>query len=162
VQAVNGKTRADALAFLGDGLGAAAEDLTPGSRLLRRLDSYRRRPGVGYHIIAGDVGLIRAPVSKQIISRLGIAARLAGPALLGQFEELTDGTGDGCVAVERSKLAGVADHRVVHADHLELIRAPLIYPDPGPVVAMPFILDRLATDLPVSGNRGLGNGRAID
>jgi hypothetical protein len=42
--------------------------------------------------------------------------------------------------VARTKLAGVDDHVVMHANHAELIRAPLLYPDPGPVACMPYLL----------------------
>jgi hypothetical protein len=65
------------------------------------------------------------------------------PALL---DELTDGTGDGCVAVERTRLEGVADHVTIHANHAELIRAPLLFPDPGPVACMPELLRCLKGD----------------
>ena len=44
--------------------------------------------------------------------------------------------------------AGVSDHVVIHANHAELIRAPLLYPDPGPVACMPYILRWLAADAP--------------
>jgi hypothetical protein len=61
------------------------------------------------------------------------------------------GRGDGCIAVESTRLEGVADQQTIHANHLELIRAPLFYPDPGPVVSMPYILRWLEADLPVAG-----------
>ena len=81
---------------------------------------------------------------------LGGLARLAASNLPAQLDEITEGTGDGCLAVASTRLDGVEDHVVLHANHLELIRAPLLYPDPGPVVSMPFILlGWLAKDLPV-------------
>ena len=70
----------------------------------------------------------------------GIFGRLTQVAtadLPDMLDELTDGTGDGCVAVERTRLEGVADHVTIHANHAELIRAPLLFPDPGPVACMP-------------------------
>ena len=44
-----------------------------------------------------------------IFGRLTKAATADLPDLL---DELTDGTGDGCIAVERTRLEGVADHVV--------------------------------------------------
>ena len=38
----------------------------------------------------------------------------------------------------------------VHANHAELIRAPLLFPDPGPVVCMPYILRWLKADRPTT------------
>ena len=67
-----------------------------------------------------------------IFGQLTKAATADLPDLL---DELTDGTGDGCVSVDRTRLEGVTDHVTIHANHAELIRAPLLYPDPGPVVS---------------------------
>ncbi|MBV8270628.1 MAG: hypothetical protein JO252_30230, partial [Planctomycetaceae bacterium] len=63
-----------------------------------------------------------------------------------------------CVSVARTRLEGVADHVTIHANHAELIRAPLLYPDPGPVACMPHVLRWLAAD---SHREGVGNGTAI-
>ena len=150
MRAVNGKTRSDPLAHLGDGLGAAADDLTPGSDFLRDLNAKSRREGVAYHILAGDAGLISPAVRAQVEARMGMLAKLSGPGLLGQLEEITEGFGDGCVAVARSKLMGVDDHTVLHVNHLELIRAPMLFPEAGPVVSMPHILRWLGKDLPIA------------
>jgi hypothetical protein len=62
------------------------------------------------------------------------------------LDELTDDTGDGCVALERTRLEGVADYVTIHANHAELIRAPLLFPDPGPVACMPDLLRLLKDD----------------
>jgi hypothetical protein len=62
------------------------------------------------------------------------------------LDELTDGKGDGCIAVERTRLEGVADHMTIHANHVELVRGPLLYPEPGPVVCMPVVLRWLEAD----------------
>ena len=43
------------------------------------------------------------------------------------------------MAVTRTRLHGVKDHVVIHANHAELIRAPLLFPDPGPVACMPVL-----------------------
>lgn len=155
VQAVGGRrASADALAHLGDGLGEAASDMTPGSPFLKALNARPRRAGVGYFVIAGDVGFLARAARLQIESRVDAARRQSG--LLGgltrlatgndlsdRLDEVTDGTGDGCVSVARTRLDGVTDHVTIHANHAELIRAPLLFRDPGPVACMPDLLRRL-------------------
>ncbi len=148
-----------ALAKLGDGLGEAAGDIAPGSAFLTRLNARPRRSGVRYHILAGDAGFLSADGRRRIEERMALAsgagglfggvARAVAGDLAARLDDLTAGRGDGCVAVARTRLAGVDDFEVVHANHLELIRAPLLYPDPGPVASMPFLLKRLAIDAPV-------------
>jgi pimeloyl-ACP methyl ester carboxylesterase len=163
LQAVGGpRPSSDALAHLGDGLGEAAEDMTPGSAFLTRLNARPRRAGVGYHIVAGDVGLItratRVQIEAQVeaarrqIGVLGGLARLAAPPdLPRRLDEIADGTGDGCVSVARTKLDGVSDHVTIHANHAELIRAPLLFRDAGPVACMPYLLKWLGKPEAVEG-----------
>ena len=152
VQAMNGSKRTDPLALLGDGLGAAADDMTPGSAYLRGLNARPRRRGVRYHILAGDVGYLNAEARRQIEVRLGGRGvfgglgRILASGASSPLDEITDGLGDGCVSVASTRLEGVEDHRVLHANHLELIRAPLLFPDPGPVASMPDLLRWLAED----------------
>jgi pimeloyl-ACP methyl ester carboxylesterase len=158
VQAVGGKAAADPLLYLGDGLGEAAADLEPGSPFLTALNARPRRAGVPYHILAGDAGFLPLSTRRRIEAQLlamkqqgGLFAglsRLVSFDLPAQLDELCDGTGDGCVSVERSRLRGVTDHVTVHANHAELIRAPLLFPDPGPVVCMPYLLRWLEADSP--------------
>ncbi len=149
-QALNGSRRTDPLALLGDGLGAAADDMTPGSAYLKALNARPRRAGVRYHILAGDVGYINAQARRQVESQIGGRGMLGGIGRMvaagasAPLDEITDGLGDGCVAVASTRLEGVADHRALHANHLELIRAPLLFPEPGPVASMPDILRWLA------------------
>lgn len=153
VQAVHG-AQGQALAHLSDGLGAAADDMLPGSAYLKALNSHGRRAGIAYHILAGDGGPV-SPLARQQIALqvetlahskglLGGLTRLAADDLRSRLDELTEGRGDGCVAVASTKLDGVTDHHVIRANHLELIRAPLLYPEPGPVASMPYILRWLA------------------
>jgi hypothetical protein len=75
---------------------------------------------------------------------------LIPPDVPEQLDELCEGTGDGCVSVERTRLPGVTDHVTIHANHAELIRAPLFFRDPGPVVCMPYLLRWLGADQPRS------------
>ena len=155
VNAVNGLKRTDPLAHLGDGLGQAAEDMTPGSDFLKRLNERPRRSGVAYHILAGDSAFLPADVRRSIevplaglksaSSLFGGITKIAGAGagsddISDRLDEITMGKGDGCVSVARTKLQGVTDHVVMHANHAELIRAPLLFADPGPVACMPYLL----------------------
>jgi pimeloyl-ACP methyl ester carboxylesterase len=152
LQAMNGSRRTDPLALLGDGLGAAADDMTPGSIYLNALNAHRPREGVRYHILAGDVGYLNAAARRQIEAQtsgrgmLGGIGRLVASGISAPLDEITDGLGDGCVSVASARLDGVGDHRILHANHLELIRAPLLFPDPGPVASMPDLLRWLKLD----------------
>jgi len=153
LRAVNGRRSSDALTHLGDGLGRAADDLVPGSPFLKTLNGRPRRAEVPYHILAGDAGVISAATRQQVEERaeaarrqpglLGGILRVAtggGDALSDRLDEVTDGTGDGCVSVARTKLPGVSSHVVIHANHAELIRAPLLFAEPGPVACLPHLL----------------------
>ena len=166
LQAVGDRRGSDALAHLGDGLGEAADDMVPGSTFLKALNARPRRAGVGYHILAGDVGLITAPARRQIETQAAVARRQGGllagltklaggsaEVLSDRLDEVAEGTGDGCVSVTRTKLGGVSDHVVIHANHAELIRAPLLFADPGPVACMPYLLKWLEPPA----RQGLGN-----
>jgi pimeloyl-ACP methyl ester carboxylesterase len=157
LQAINGKNTTRAMMNLSDGLGQAAEDMLPGSPFLTGINRRPRRQGLSYHIIAGDRGFLTREGRAQIEGRIDLVTRNSGifgrltqaatadlPDLL---DELTDGTGDGCVRVERTRLEGVADHVTIHANHAELIRAPLLFADPGPVACMPNVLRWLKEDL---------------
>ena len=159
VQAMNGSRRTDPLALLGDGLGAAADDMTPGSGYLKGLNARRRRGGVRYHTLAGDVGYLNAEARRQVEARtggrgvLGGIGRLVAAGVSAPLDEITDGLGDGCVSVASTRLEGIEDHRTLHANHLELIRAPLLFPDPGPVASMPDLLRWLGEDTSIDPGR---------
>jgi pimeloyl-ACP methyl ester carboxylesterase len=157
LQAINGKKTTEAMMHLSDGLGEAATDLLPASTFLKRANQRQRRAGVRYHILAGDSGFLTHAARKQYEDRLDLLTRNSGvfgrltraataelPEIL---DELSDATGDGCITVERTRLEGVADHVTMHANHAELIRAPLLFPDPGPVACMPYVLRWLKEDL---------------
>ena len=160
LQSVRGERRTDPLAYLGDGLGAAADDMSPGSAFLTKLNARPRRAGVAYRILAGDSAYLSLPARRQVETRLAAAGtfgglgRLVASGLSGPLDEITDGLGDGCVAVASARLAGVTDVQVLHANHLELIRAPLLFPDAGPVASMPILLGwlRELTDAKVIGH----------
>jgi pimeloyl-ACP methyl ester carboxylesterase len=156
LKAISGKDATRAMLSLSDGLGQAAEDMLPDSAFLRSLNRRPRRAGVAYHILAGDRGFITRGGRSQLEGRLNLVignagifgrlTKLATADLPDLLDELTDGKGDGCIAAERTRLDGVADHVTIHANHVELVRGPLLYPDPGPVACMPFVLKWLKPD----------------
>jgi pimeloyl-ACP methyl ester carboxylesterase len=155
--AINNRQTSHALAQLSDGIGQAADDLLPGSVFLRQLNSGSRPADIPYHILAGNSGLIPGDIRRQAQAQLenasrdnallSIVSRLASRELTSLLDELTDGTGDGCVAIERTRLPGTDDHVTIHANHAELIRAPMFYPNEGPVPCMPYVLRWLQADL---------------
>lgn len=157
LMAINSKRTGQALALLADGIGQAADDMLPGSAFLRQLNGLSRAPDVRYHILAGDRGLIPGDIRQQAQAQLdnaardnglfGFVSRLATRDVSALLDELTDGSGDGCVSVARTRLPGVMDHVTIHANHAELIRAPMFFPDEGPVPCMPHVLRWLAADL---------------
>jgi pimeloyl-ACP methyl ester carboxylesterase len=149
VQGINGRY-VGVLSDLGDGLGAAADDMRPGSAFLEALNGRPRRAGVRYRILAGDRGFLSAEGRARAEAQLAAAGRVAGgigrlarlatgdlPTLL---DELAEGTGDGVVALASTRLDGADEPVVIHANHVELIRGPALYPDPGPVACMPWVL----------------------
>lgn len=149
LRAARGDRRSDPLSGLGDGLGAAAEDMMPGSAYLDRLNARPRRAGVRTVILAGDRGYLTATARRQIDAQatggglLGGLGRLALAGTAEALDAITDGRGDGCVSVRSTRLEGADPPRVFPLNHLELIRAPLLFPDPGPVPTMPAILEGL-------------------
>jgi hypothetical protein len=130
--------------------------MLPGSAFLKGINARPRNQAVPYHILAGDVGVLTVEGRKQIEDQIELVTRNAGPlALLTQaaigdvtpiLDELTDGTGDGAVAVEATRLPDAPEPVILAANHAELIRAPLLFADPGPVVTMPWILNWLKED----------------
>ncbi|WP_169973298.1 esterase/lipase family protein [Tautonia rosea] len=148
------------LMVLGEQISAAAKDLSPGSRFLSRLARSRPREGVPYYILAGDVGFLSREVRetiearyRQVQRRAGFLGGLAGLALRNLpdvLDVLTEGTGDGAVAVASTRLEGATEHVVIPVNHVELIRGPLFYPEPGPVACEPFVSRWLAESLPIT------------
>ncbi|MDR3621527.1 MAG: alpha/beta fold hydrolase [Paludisphaera borealis] len=156
MRAVQGKRTAQALAELSEGGSQSAEDLLPGSPFLRRINRTPPNEAVAYHILAGDRGVLSEDGRKQVEAQVetvhrnagvfGSLTRLATGELGPVLDELTDGAGDGCVALARTRLPGAPEPVVLHANHAELIRAPLLFADPGPVVSMPQILEWMKAD----------------
>jgi hypothetical protein len=113
-----------------DGLGGAYEDLEPGSEFLRRLNARTRNPQVSYTIFLGSGGLLSegdVEAARRTLARSGDQnrwVRLLGPRLdevLADLDEVVRGKGDGVVSIERGRLAGVGEVRVLPVDHDSLI-----------------------------------------
>jgi pimeloyl-ACP methyl ester carboxylesterase len=109
-----------------DGLNEARQDLQPGSTFLRRLNARPRNPRVKYSLLLGNDG----PATRQQLNKVRRELREAqqehavlralGPrldAFLQDLDELVEGKGDGVVAVERGRLAGVEDTEVLPFGH---------------------------------------------
>lgn len=154
------------LAALSDGIGEAAEDLSPGSDFLDRLAESGPREGVPYYVLAGSAGFLDAEARRRIEARYALVRRRAG--LLGELtgmvvgdlgpvlDVLTDGTGDGAVSVASTRLDGAAERVVIPANHVELIRGPLFYHEPGPIVCLPYVLRWLDASFPDRDRPGTG------
>jgi pimeloyl-ACP methyl ester carboxylesterase len=127
----------------------AARDLAPGSPYLKSLNARSRRQGVRYHILAGNEGFLDQEGRRQIERRFQVVQRAGGllggltrlglASLTPALDELTDGTGDGCVSVASSRLAGAPEPVTIRSNHVAIIRGPLLYPDPGPVDSWPVV-----------------------
>lgn len=145
----NKKTPDNALPQLREGLGAAVDDLLPGSKFLKTINGRARRDGVKYHILAGNQGFLDAETRDSIQKQLdtvrragglfGGLSRLALGNVTAALDEVSDKTGDGCVAVSSTRLEGVAEHRIIPANHVEIIRGPLLFPESGPVACWPVV-----------------------
>lgn len=109
-----------------DGLNEAQHDLHPNSRFLLELNERPRNPRVQYSILLGT----RSPatqaqldaVSRQLdrLTEKSDTVQLFSPRLKKIFDhplELTPGQGDGAVAIDRGRLAGVADVTLLPMDH---------------------------------------------
>ena len=156
---IMGEAESGGLSTLGEGGSEAAQDLIPRSSFLRKLNSRARRNGVKYRILAGNRGWISEETRKEIESQIASATkaagvfgrllRLANPDLDSQLGSLSDGTGDGVVAVASTELEGVDPPVVIPANHVELIRGPSLFPFGGPVACMPKVLEWLPKPAPI-------------
>ncbi len=153
LQAVGDRRSTDTLAHLGDGLARrrpiccrTVNSSRSATRAALRgcgLSHRRGRRRSDSRIDGAGRSKRRPRCARNRGGLLGGLARMAGGTpeeLSDRLDEITDGAGDGCVSFARTKLAGVSDHVVLHANHAELIRAPLLFRDPGPVACMPALL----------------------
>jgi pimeloyl-ACP methyl ester carboxylesterase len=116
-----------------DGLGEAADDLCPGSPFLGELNARPRNPRVAYSVILGtgarmseaELEWVRESVLERLAQVPGAkpsAIRLQ--RMLSDIDELVEGKGDGVVAVDRGRLAGVSDTLVLPFGHLAVTGEP--------------------------------------
>ena len=132
-----------------DGWNEARRDLRPNSRFLRRLSARNRNSNVEYTVLLGtgavareeDVAEMRKIVEQmRTESRFG---RLVAPRLDDYFTDLDDftsGHGDGVVAVQRGRLAGVDDVVLLPFRHNAVLRD---FEDPTSKQVLNVILKRL-------------------
>jgi len=143
-----------------DGRGEAATELLPGSAFLRQLNERPIASHTACTIIAGRM----SPVTGAELGALGRKARDVARAanapnwlrnwLASADERATDvlrgavrGLGDGCVAIDFTRLPGVDDFIVVEANHIGMI-VNIVPGSTKKPPAIPIILDRLARDPP--------------
>lgn len=106
-------------------------DLMPGSAFLQRLAARPRRQGVRYTAIVGT----GSPVTEDEVNQARETLKLLGAQegflkaiqprirpLLGNFDEVIQGRGDGVVAVESATIPGVDDTLVVPQAHIDFFR----------------------------------------
>jgi pimeloyl-ACP methyl ester carboxylesterase len=101
-----------------DGLNEARSDLKPDSAFLKRLNSRERNPRVRYSLILGTGAQfdavqfaefqkhVRQAVASHRLLKV-LEPRIS--SIVDDFEEVQAGKGDGVVAVDRGRLAGVQD-----------------------------------------------------
>ena len=113
-----------------DGLSEATRDMYPTSDFLRQLNSRPRNPDVQYAIILGTDGIIAPKDMRLAKTGLDRAARRCSwmkklsnhvKAKAIKYDEIIDGKGDGLVAIESGKLAGVTDVIVGDFSHVDIL-----------------------------------------
>ncbi len=101
-----------------DGFSEATRDLQPGSQFLRRLNQRSRNPRVHYSLVIGTEGPLPPDDFARVEKLLSSAGRRCSWMAFADrqyrecvlvADELFAGKGDGLVAVERARLAGVDD-----------------------------------------------------
>ncbi|MFK8111327.1 MAG: lipase family alpha/beta hydrolase [Rubripirellula sp.] len=125
------------------------KDLIPGSEFLQKLESRPRREDVAYTNIVGTFSPFDDESTRQLITALrqldqdGSLVRLVKPRiapLLDSFEELSDGQGDGVVAVKRALIDKDLDSAIrLKVSHFQMVRAMEQTPHP----VWNAVLDRL-------------------
>lgn len=119
--------------FLGaieDGLAESSIDLIPNSVVLTKLNRRPRNPQVEYSLFLGTEGLISEEELKSIRKQIAEQGRKnrwvrffgsRTEEWLADLDEVVKGKGDGAVAVDRSRLSGVADTVVMRFGHLNIL-----------------------------------------
>lgn len=137
---------------IADGLSEAPTDLRPGSAFLQNLNSRPRREGVSYTLLLGSSAqlaeeqryFVRQTLLRTADRTPGWQADAAAiDRALSCMDEVVEGLGDGAVAIDRGRLAGVDDTVVLPFSHLGVVRAE---GDAGCRQAQQVILDRLLAE----------------
>ncbi len=109
---------------------AAFKDLRPDSDFLKQLNARPRNPKVRYTLIIGNSAPLKEAEAIELKSTWKTCCdtqrpfKLVQPRLdpfLSDLAEVTDGTGDGAVAVTRAKLAGVQDVVILPFEHQSVL-----------------------------------------
>ncbi|HEV7300905.1 MAG TPA: alpha/beta fold hydrolase [Tepidisphaeraceae bacterium] len=133
-----------------DGLGEAGTDLAPNSAFIETLNAQPRRDGVKYTIIAGDrhpawriagrtVGALEKAIPDRAEHLWGFRQTVRGIERFSDRLKNRNSRSDGPVSLRSTKLDGVSDRVVLHADHNELFQ-PI---DGQPPLSWDVIRDRL-------------------
>lgn len=120
---------------------AGLNDLVPDSKFLQNLASRPRRADVEYLAVIGtkslleeaDVAVIRGTLRSM--DREGSVMRLIRPRiqpLLGSFDELSDGKGDGMVACDSACIPGCDNTIKLPVTHLGMVRPEANAADDAP------------------------------
>gem|GEM_PF-966369 len=117
------------------GGGQAGIDLKPGSAYLRQTAGWQRHPKVTYSSIAGNKPFVDAQDLvdlKATLDAIGFnqAIRDYGNSALAAAASAGPGKGDGAVAIDSTRLAGVRDHIILDLSHPDFLYAD----DPSHVI----------------------------
>lgn len=111
---------------------AGMNDLMPGSSFLESLNARPRRPGVQYTSIVGtgspvtEAEVLQARETLRRLSTEDGFLKAIQPRirpLLGSFDEVIQGQGDGVVAVSSATIPGVDDTVIVPLAHIDFFRS---------------------------------------
>jgi pimeloyl-ACP methyl ester carboxylesterase len=137
-----------------DGLGEAAEDLQPGSKLLANLREQSPPDKVRYFAAAGSAGVLKR--DQQGVFAAKVEERLRGrqpPSDATQLllrciraEELQEGKGDGMVTVASALDVEADGKETFPLDHWQLVRPDPAHPEKHPVFR--WIVETLSWERP--------------
>jgi pimeloyl-ACP methyl ester carboxylesterase len=114
-----------------DGFSEAVRDLRPESKFLQQLNSRPRNPRVHYSLVIGTQGVVPPKRISKVRRALAWSAQHCSwmqacedqwVECVASVPELIDGSGDGVVAVHRSRLKGVDDVLLTPVSHGDLLR----------------------------------------
>lgn len=151
-----------ALAFMADGTGEAARDLTPGSRFLKDLNARPLPSGVKITIITGAASPFAAADVREMLRRnwpRSVLGHDGVEAIATRVDVVDRVIGDGAVGRDSALLRGVTDVVEISANHRSLVKRAEIERkardaaglEQTPAGAIPALIERLCgpeTDAP--------------